>query len=437
MKTLYPPQQKAAEHFLGCLKQGRHTLDTSEVGTGKTVVAAYLAKQLGMRVAIICPKAVITMWDREMIEMGVEPDCVMNYERIRTGKTAFLSKKGKKIMTWLFEEPTFVIFDEVHKCKGPWTQNAQLLISLVQQAKEGGHLIHAMSATAAEDPTEMRSLGFMLGLHKLNKRPNSWHNWMNRNGCSVDNWGKWKLLSRKKLKAVHCTMYGEEGAAYRLTINDFPDSFKENRVFIEALEFKDSKKILEAYDDYGVTPDIVEQYLEKGSVTEHEFDIVNILRARQLAESLKVPDIVEMTGDLIDQGKSVVIFVNFKDTAQALTEQLDCLSIIGGQNQYQRQAQIDDFMLDEKRIIVVNIAAGGTGLSLHDTQGLYPRVSLISPTFSAKDHLQALGRIHRNGAKSHALQKILVAAGSVEETVVKSITAKLENLNTLHTGSNA
>ena len=149
-----------------------------------------------------------------------------------------------------------------------------------------------------------------------------------------------------------------------------------------------------------------------------------------------MPDIVEMTGDLIDQGKSVVIFVNFKDTAQALTEQLDCLSIIGGQNQYQRQSQIDDFMLDEKRIIVVNIAAGGTGLSLHDTQGLYPRVSLISPTFSAKDHLQALGRIHRNGAKSHALQKILVAAGSVEETVVKSITAKLENLNTLHTGSN-
>jgi len=29
-----------------------------------------------------------------------------------------------------------------------------------------------------------------------------------------------------------------------------------------------------------------------------------------------------------------------------------------------------------------------------------------------------------------------VAAGSVEETVVKSITAKLANLNTLHTGSN-
>ena len=436
MKTLYTPQQKAADHFLASLKQGKHTLDTSEVGTGKTVVAAYLAKQLGMRVAVICPKAVIPMWDREMIDMGVEPDCVMNYERIRTGKTAFLSKKGKKIMKWLFEEPTFVIFDEVHKCKGAWTQNAQLLISLVKQAEEHGHLIHAMSATAAEDPTEMRALGYMLRLHDLNKKPNSWQGWMEDNGCAVDNWGKWKLLSRKRLKDVHCTMYGEQGAAYRLTIEDFPDSFKENRVFVEHLEFKDSKKILEAYENYGVTPSIVSEYLENGSVTDNEFDIVNILRARQLAESLKVHDIVEMTEDLKDQDKSVVIFVNFRDTAEALTDKLGCPSIIGGQNPYRRQAIIDDFSLDEERVLVVNIAAGGTGLSLHDVMGDYPRVALISPTFSAKDYMQALGRIHRNGAKSHALQKILVAAGSVEETVVKSIQAKLANLNTLHTGSN-
>ena len=93
---------KAALRFLGNLNEGKHTLDTSEVGTGKTVVAAYLAKKLterrGMRVAIICPKAVIPMWDREMIDMGVEPDCVLNYEKIRTGKTAFMKKRGKKIM---------------------------------------------------------------------------------------------------------------------------------------------------------------------------------------------------------------------------------------------------------------------------------------------------------------------------------------------------
>ena len=439
MKTLYLPQMKAALRFLGNLNEGKHTLDTSEVGTGKTVVAAYLAKKLterrGMRVAIICPKAVIPMWDREMIDMGVEPDCVLNYEKIRTGKTAFMKKRGKKIMTWLFEEPTFVIFDEVHKCKGAWTQNAQLLISLTQQAKKHGHVIHTMSATAAEDPTDMRALGFMLGLHDLNKKANSWHQWMTDNGCAADHWGQWRLLSRKRLEDVHCTMYGERGAAYRLTIDDFPDSFKDNRVFIEPLEFKDSKKILEAYDDYGVTPSIVEEFMDKGTVSGHEFSIVDILRARQLAESLKVPDIIDMTMELVHQDKSVVIFMNFRDSVDALANQLNCPKIIGGQPAEARQRIIDDFQADENRVLVVNIAAGGTGLSLHDTHGNYPRVSLISPTFNAKDYLQALGRIHRNGAKSHALQKILVAAGSVEETVISSIQKKLANLNTLQTGS--
>lgn len=85
MKTLYLPQMKAALRFLGNLNEGKHTLDTSEVGTGKTVVAAYLAKKLterrGMRVAIICPKAVIPMWDREMIDMGLSQTAFLTMKR--------------------------------------------------------------------------------------------------------------------------------------------------------------------------------------------------------------------------------------------------------------------------------------------------------------------------------------------------------------------
>jgi len=63
--------------------------------------------------------------------------------------------------------------------------------------------------------------------------------------------------------------------------------------------------------------------------------------------------------------------------------------------------------------------------------GERPRVSLISPQFSAKDHVQVLGRIHRNGMKSDALQKILVASGSVEEAVMSSMQRRLDNLKTL------
>ena len=429
MKALYPKQGEAASFFIKRLTSGGNSMDTSSVGTGKTVVAAHIARELKRPVAVICPKSVIPSWERELQEFGVEPEFVLNYQKLRTGKTPYMSKRGKMIMNWQLPKDTVVFVDEIHKSKGPYTQNAQLVISLKQQ----GYLIHGMSATACEDPTEMRSIGYMLGLHNLNKsgdNKKSWYSWMSANGCAQDQWNQWRLLSRKKLTEVKESIYGICG--HKLTVKDFPDSFRANRVFIEPVRFAGSKKIIGAYDDLGLTPTIIQDYIENGTVTESEHLLVNLLRARQLAESFKTPDIAEMAEDLVTQGNSVVIFVNFRDTVDALCERLKCERIDGGQTAKQRQQVVDDFQADKIHVIAVNIAAGGVGLSLHDTHGNRQRISLVSPSFSAKNHLQTLGRIHRNGAKSDAIQKILVAADSIEETVMDSIEKKLRNLTALH-----
>jgi hypothetical protein len=340
-----------------------------------------------------------------------------------------MSKRGKKIMRWDLPENTLMLVDEVHKCKGPYTQNAQLLVSLVAQ----GYSVHAMSATAAEDPTEMRPIGFALGLHNLNKSEDglkSWYGWMMQYGCSQNEWGAWELRRKPKLNDLNKVMYGKN--VKRLTVDDFPDSFKVNRVFVEPVAFTSAAKIAKAYEKLGITPEIIEDYLLTGSVDDSEWVLVNLLRARQLAESLKAKDMADMAKDYIEQGNSVVMFVNFSDTAEVLSGLLDCPAIVGGQTAEERQQIIDDFQADKQHVIVVNIAAGGTGISLHDINGNRQRISLISPTFNVKDHLQALGRIHRNGAKSDAIQKILVADGSIEEHVMRVIEEKTSNLNTLH-----
>jgi hypothetical protein len=388
-------------------------------------VAAHLAKQLGKPVAVMCPKSVIPSWERELEETGLKPLFVLNYEKLRTGRTKHMSKKGKKMMRWHLPKSTLVLVDEIHKCKGHYTQSAQLVISLVE---------HGMSATSCEDPTEMRAIGFMLGLHGLNKRADgrpSWFSWMQANGCNQDQWNQWRLLSRDKLKDVRESIYGITG--HKLTVGDFPDSFRANRVFIEPTQFSNTSKIIKAYDDLGLTPSIVEAFImDSKSITDSGFVIVDILRARQLAESFKVPDLADIAQDLVNQGNSVVLFVNFTDSVNALCEQLDCGKIDGNQTGTERQKVIDDFQADRTHLVVANIAAGGTGVSLHDINGNRPRVSLISPSFSAKNHLQTLGRIHRNGAKSDAIQKVLVAVDSIEEKVMDTINRKLKNLTALH-----
>lgn len=429
MKTLYPKQQEALDFFLAKHKLGLNSLDTSHVGTGKTIVACHLAKFLNRPVAVLCPKAVIPSWQRELAECGIDPLFVLNYEKIRTGRTEFLSKRGKKIMKWNLPKDTLVLVDEVHKCKGPYTQNAQLLVSLTTQ----DYSVHAMSATAAEDPTEMRPIGFALGLHNLNKSEDgikSWFGWMMQYGCTQNQWGAWELRRRAKLTDLNQEMYGKN--VKKLTVSDFPDSFKLNRVFVEPVSFTSAPKIAKAYKDLGITPEIITDLLDNGTVEDSDWVLVNLLRARQLAESLKAKDMADMAKDYIEQGNSVVLFVNFSETAKVLCGLLDCPAIVGGQSAAERQKIIDDFQADKQYCIVVNIAAGGTGISLHDINGYRQRISLISPTFNVKDHLQALGRIHRNGAKSDAIQKILVADGSIEEHVMKVIEQKTSNLDMLH-----
>ena len=357
MKTLYPKQQEAFDFFWAKHKLGLNSLDTSHVGTGKTVVAAHLAKVLKRPVAVLCPKSVIPSWERELKETGIEPLFVLNYEKILTGKTEWMSKRGKKIMTWNLPEDTLVLVDEVHKCKGPYTQNAQLLVSLVTQ----GYSIHAMSATAAEDPTEMRPIGYALGLHNLNKASDglkSWFSWMMQFGCTQNQWNAWELRRKTKLSDLNKVMYGKN--VKRLTVDDFPDSFKENRVFIEPIAFGSAAKIAKAYNDLGITPEIITSLLENGTVEDSDWVLVNLLRARQLAESLKAKDMADMAKDYVEQGHSVVLFVNFTDTVDTLCELLECMCIKGGQKVEDRQDIIDAFQRDEEHVLVINTAAGGT-----------------------------------------------------------------------------
>ena len=146
MKTLFERQKEACDFFLSRQVENINTIDSSAVGTGKTVVAAHLSRNLGGDVAVICPKAVIPSWERELKETGLKPLFVLNYENIRRGRAPFMSKRGKKIMQWHLPKDTLILIDEIHKCKGAFTQNAQLLISLVQQ----GYRVHGMSATAAD-----------------------------------------------------------------------------------------------------------------------------------------------------------------------------------------------------------------------------------------------------------------------------------------------
>lgn len=159
------------------------------------------------------------------------------------------------------------------------------------------------------------------------------------------------------------------------------------------------------------------------------------LRARQLAELAKVPAIIDLARDLIRSGLSVPIFLNFRDSVRQVAAALGAEVIDGADGgDAHRASAISDFQAYRKHALVLQIGAGGVGVSLHDVCGERPRHSLLSPPESARDLIQALGRNRRVGQRSPAFRTILTLASSVEEPVKAAVERKAAQIETINDG---
>ncbi len=81
------------------------------------------------------------------------------------------------------------------------------------------------------------------------------------------------------------------------------------------------------------------------------------------------------------------------------------------------------------------VAAGSASVSLHDLNGNYPRHTLINPSYSAINTLQALGRCHRANGKTPVIQRFFFASGvEIEDKMRKRVSLRLTNLDSLNDG---
>lgn len=438
MITLYSYQREAACLLHEKLLKYPAVLDASDTGTGKTFSALQVALDLKSPCLVLCPKAVVTPWSQISEAMGVPLLGIINIEKLKTGKTPWLkvstrekknargNSKKVKNFAWNLSPGTLIIWDECQNASSYNSQNSTLLAL----TKAFGLKVLALSATVADNPLKLKSLGYLLGLHKFQDH----YSWCLKHACSVNPWGGLvftRNLHRAKeaMLRIHKKVFPEHGVRNKI---EHLKTFPENAIFADA------------YDIDTQTSEInkIYQKLEKSISDKTDNPLVLQLRAFQKIEFCKLPLLKDMTIDLLEEGKSVVIFVNYRESLAYLETLLTessadigrCSLIFGGQSKESRNQDIEDFQSNRTRVILCMIQAGGVGISLHDTDGSYPRVSLINPTYHAVQLKQALGRIHRAGGKSKCVQRLIFTAKTIEEKTCRSVKKKLNNLALLNDG---
>ena len=388
-----------------------------------------------MPTLIVCPKIAITQWKSTIKRMEVDETLILgvvNPENLIASKrNPFYSHDddGWKVD---FSTPALLVWDEVHRsCSGADSKSTLALARWCNRHHPDNKAL-LMSATPFETPEKMRAIGYLMGFHRFVSA--SWYDFLRANGCRYVDIG-WGMRKRRILEF---TRNREESTAIMANLRDrmgdrfmsigpgeipgFPDEVKE--VVSVDLAKKDHDALAKAYEEM---PERITHMSQD--------DMVRTLRLRQQAEFCKAEVMAQMACDLVEDGNSVFVMVNFTDARKRLEEYLDrkglrYASIYGGQRDSERQGGIDAFQSNEIHVIIGMAAACSVALSLHDERHERPRVSLISPGYSASEFSQGLGRIRRVGGTT-AVQKIVIAAGSVEEKVGRSIERKMSNLTAL------
>lgn len=422
MDKLLSYQKLHVFNMITSVKNNLVSFDGSHPGTGKTYTTAAVCAQLHLVPFIICMRSNKKMWKTILKLFDVPYVAIVNYESIRSSK--YIDDKGKSVLCpyikktengfeWDFSsfsrpKDVVMIFDEGHVCKNQKSLNGKLLLSCKTRKTI------FLSGSLCDKPQDFGIFGVMLGFYKTCGHGKSWMQSILRED---------KNRLERGPNALHKRLFPHKGSM--MSKDELGDSFPMNQICIECRDLdRDSTiRINRCYD----------QILQKNKNRDAESLLV-ITELRQKIENYKTSIIMELVLNYHEQDRSIVIFVNYLSTHRILGELLnkhniEFAEISGKQNEDERQKNIDSFQNNEVRVILCMIQAGGTSISLHDTTGKFPRVSIISPSYSHIELTQALGRICRAEGRSPCIQKIIFCSDTYEESIAKILESKKEMLD--------
>jgi superfamily II DNA or RNA helicase len=410
------------QNLVGSIEKNKIAIDTSDTGCGKTYCALAVCKQLNLNPIIICPKSIISNWKKIAKIFGVEPVFACNYETLRRGKyytdsqmlnrvkCPYLkfNKKEKKFTWYKIRANHIIIFDEVHVCKKKTTLNGKLLISSLPYNKL------LLSATLIDSISSFEIFTYILG-------------WCN-NIKKTKNYLLAETHHLKSFNYISSKLYPKY--ASRISIKELGDKFPQNNIIVDDYD-DDNFKLID--EEYNKIKEYYKKLDEKQDKSNKANVLVDISFSRQKIELYKIEIIIDLTYQYIQNNYSIVIFVNFHNTLEMLSNLLDTKCVVHGKQTFEeRKDNIKRFQKNIDKIIICNICAGGQSINLHDIHGDHPRVSLIVPSYSSTQLVQALGRIHRAGSKTPATQRIIFCSNTVEEHIAKKLKEKVNNLSNLN-----
>jgi len=165
---------------------------------------------------------------------------------------------------------------------------------------------------------------------------------------------------------------------------------------------------------------------------------VHVMRLRHLLGLAKLQPAVEYIDDFLQNlnpHKKVLVFAHHKDVVEGLHARLrdhHPTLITGSTTTVERAKAIDDFLMEPRcRLMVGNIQAMGTGLTLVGPNCRCSDVIFVEASYAVGDNVQAAARVHRIGQYEGVVARFLTAHGTIDDRIQSILARKAKDFHDL------
>lgn len=405
MRKLYPFQRQAVAFHLA----HHYSLNCSEMGTGKSLMALATAREVGIQPLIVAPAFLASTWEHEALECGVRIT-FLSYSMLGRLK----AKDAARFPMW--------IADECHYLKTPTAQRTHAFYSLLKEVRPERFI--GLSGT----PIKNRVPDFwtLLAFCGLNPKGTSgkvlagefsrYHAFA-RHFCVVD---EVKIRGRRfpKYRGIRAdrveefkTYLADKVIRFRVdeVLPDLPAlTRKQVYVRVEGAGSGDDERLREVFEAY-----------QQGGKTD--------VAAKLRSAVLKAPLTAEYCNELLDGGSGpLLVFTDHIESCHAIFNGVKTkakVAITGGAGMDARQRAVADFQRGAIAVLVATTGSLSVGVTLTASR----HVVFNDLPWVPSDLQQAEKRIHRIGQKD-ACWSHLVEATPTDRYIRETLLDKIESI---------
>jgi len=394
------------------------------MGLGKTTSTIIAALETGAKkVLIVCPASLKINWEREIKNYTDRPSficegknfstqedfIIINYDILKN----FHDTKDVKNSPIVNANFDLIILDEAHMISNPQAQRTKIVNSMVKNIK----YLWLLTGT----PLTSRPMNYY-NLLNLIESPVA-ANWMayairycagyqfNVKGRKI-----WNVTGSSNLEELRDRTAKQLLRRLKTEVLDLPEKII-TPVYLRLKSRLYEGLMGEYYDWYNKNPE------ERGSLT---IQFSKLMKVRQVIAEEKIATTIELTENILEQGKKVVILTNFTDSLKKIHEHFGKQSVFldGSCSKIQRQYAVDQFQENDKiKVFVGNLKAAGVGITL--TAG--EAVIMNDLSFVPSDHAQGEDRCFRYGQKNSVSIYYPIFENTIEAAIY-DILAKKKNI---------